>query len=316
MKLSETHLMQLAAVLDAGSVSRGALTLGLTQPAVSRSLASLEARVGEALFVRGKRPLQATPLGVQLASHGREILAASRRASDTVQGFIKGTRGLVRVGGVPFFMDAMISRMVADFQNLEPDVAVQQSYGNLGDLSAALENDLIDVAVVPMGGATAAPGFEFTEILPGRNIVACRAGHPLTRKRRLMTGDVADFPWVAPLPGSPLLSDLHSILLILGVPELSIRYSGGSLMSVINYMAETNALAVLPFSVVFAQRKENRIVVLPLDIPQPARSLGLLRRSQQPRPAAAERFAAHVIAAFDELKHLIKRHENAVVWGR
>lgn len=73
--------------------------------------------MGEALFVKGKRPLQATPLGVQLASHGREILAASRRASDTLQGFLKGTRGLVRVGGVNFFMDAMISRMVAGFQN-------------------------------------------------------------------------------------------------------------------------------------------------------------------------------------------------------
>ena len=316
MKLSESHLMQLAACLDAGSLSRGALTLGLTQSAVSRSLAMLEARVGEALFLRGKRPLQATPLGMQLASHGREILAASRRASDALQGFIKGTRGLVRVGGVPFFMDAMISRMVADFQNLEPDVAVQQSYGNLGDLSQALENDLIDLAVVPMGGATPAPGFAFTEILPGRNIVACRSGHPLTRKRRLTTADVADFPWVAPLPGSPLLSDLHSILLVLGVPDLSIRYSGGSLMSVINYMAETNALAVLPFSVVFAQRKENRIAVLPLDIPQPARSLGILRRTANPRSPAAERFAAHVIAAFEELKHLIKRHENAVVWGR
>ena len=87
------------------------------------------------------------------------------------------------------------------------------------------------------------------------------------------------------------------------------------MMSVINYMAETNALAVLPFSVVFAQRKENRIAVLPLDIPQPARSLGILRRSGIRSPAA-ERFAAHVIAAFEELKHLIKRHENAVVWGR
>ena len=87
-------------------------------------------------------------------------------------------------------------------------------------------------------------------------------------------------------------------------------------MSVINDMAETNALAVLPFSVVFAQRKENRIAVLPLDIPQPARSLGILRRVAEPRSPAAERFAAHVIAAFEELKHLIKRHENAVVWGR
>ena len=59
MKLNERHLMQLAAVLDAGGVSEGAAMLGLTQPAVSRSLAMLEARVGEPLFVKGRRPLQA-----------------------------------------------------------------------------------------------------------------------------------------------------------------------------------------------------------------------------------------------------------------
>ncbi|RUV13480.1 LysR family transcriptional regulator, partial [Mesorhizobium sp. M7A.T.Ca.TU.009.01.3.1] len=31
---------------------------------------------------------------------------------------------------------------------------------------------------------------------------------------------------------------------------------------------------------------------------------------------AAERFAGHVTTAFENLKHIIKRHENAVVWGR
>ncbi|NBZ87307.1 LysR family transcriptional regulator [Stagnihabitans tardus] len=316
MKLSESHLMQLAAVLDAGSISGGAANLGLSQPSVSRALAMLEARIGEPLFVKGKRPLQATALGAQIAAHGRVILAASRRASDTVKGFMTGTKGLVRIGGVPFFMDAMISRMVAEFQNLEPDVTVSQSYGNLPDLTAALQNDLIDLAIVPLGGPEAAAGFEFTEILAGRNIVSCRTGHPLLRKPRLHISDLADCPWVAPLPGSPLMSDLHSILLAHGMSEINIRYSGGSLMSVINYMAETNALAVLPFSVVFAQRKENRITVLPLEIPQPGRALGILRRAGVPKSLAADRLAAHVIRAFEDLKHLIKRHENAVIWGR
>ncbi len=316
MKLNERHLIQLAAVLDAGGVTEGAAHLGLTQPAVSRSLAMLEARVGEPLFIKGKRPLQATTLGQQLAAHGRIILAASRQASDAVQGFLRGTKGTVRVGGVPFFMDAMISRMIADFQNTEPDISVHQSYGNLPELSAALDSDQIDIGIVPMGLFDAAPGFEFTEILPGRNIVACRAGHPLLRKPRLQTSDLIDYPWVAPLPGSPLMSDLHAILLTIGMSELNIRYSGGSLMSVINYMAESGALAVLPHSVVFAQRRENRIAVLPFDIPQPNRSLGILRRVRGARTPAADRFAMHVIAAFEDLKHLIKRHEKSIVWGR
>lgn len=316
MKLNERHLIQLAAVLDAGGVSEGAAMLGLTQPAVSRSLAMLEARVGEPLFVKGRRPLQATPLGKQLATHGRTMLAASRKASDAVMGYLRGTAGMVRVGGVPFFMDAMISHMIADFQNREPDITVQQSYGNYADLAAALKADQVDLGIVPLGLTEVDPNYVFTEILPGRNIVACRVGHPLLRKPRLVTSDLVDYPWVAPLPGSPLMADLQMILTTIGLSELNIRYGGGSLMSVMNYMADTNALAVLPHSVVFAQRKENRIVVLPLDIPQPSRSLGILRLAHGGHVQAVDRFAAFVVAAFDDLRHLIKRHESAIVWGR
>lgn len=316
MKLNERHLMQLAAVLDAGGVSEGAAMLGMTQPAVSRSLAMLEARVGEPLFVRGRRPLQATPLGAQLAAHGRTILAASRKASDVVEGYVKGAYGTVRVGGVPFFMDAMISQMIAGFQNLEPEVTIQQSYGHLPELAAALAGDQIDLAVVPVGVMDLGAGYDYVELLPARNVVACRPGHPLMRRRRLQAPDLAAFPWVAPLPGSPLLTDLQMILMSIGVTHLSIRYSGGSLQSVIHYLAETDALAVMPFSVIFAQRRENRVTVLPYDIPQPHRSLGILRRSGPARAPAAERFASHVISAFETLKHVIQRHENAVVWGR
>lgn len=314
MRLNERHLMQLAATLDAGGVTGGAALLGLTQPAVSRSLAALEARLGAPLFEPGRRPLAPTPLGAELAAHGRVLLAASRRAAEAAEAHLRGASGLVRVGGVPFFLDAMISRMVATFQAAEPGVAVRQSYGNADEMAAMLLADLVDLAVVPLASGEARPGLRFTEILPGRNVVAARAGHPLARRRRLRAPDLLAFPWVAPLPGSPLHADLRSILVGLGAAEVAVRYSGGSLLSVETYMAESDALAILPFSVVFAQRKAGRLVALPFDIPQPQRALGLLRLPD-PRNPAALRLAAHVEASFADLRHLIRRHEEAIVWG-
>jgi DNA-binding transcriptional LysR family regulator len=316
MKLSEAHLIQLSAVVDAGSVSKGAAALGLSQPALSRSLAHLEARVGKPLFVRGRRPLQATALGVQLAAHGRRILIESRRATEAVQSLLRGTRGLVRVGGVPFFMDAMISRIIAGFQNQHPDVDFQQSYGNLSEVGAGLLADQLDLGIVPLGTSGEPDGLEFTAILAARNVVCCRTGHPLQRTKRLTTGDLGRFPWVAPLPGSPLLADLFAIRSSLGSVELDIRYSGGSLLSVINYLGETDALAVLPFSVWFAERKQHSIAVLPVDIPQPQRNLGLLRMEGPTRNPAAAAFADFVVQSFESMQQLILRHENAVVWRR
>ncbi|OYW96977.1 MAG: hypothetical protein B7Z15_23990 [Rhizobiales bacterium 32-66-8] len=180
---------------------------------------------------------------------------------------------------------------------------------------SAFDARLIYIVFVPFGSAHPGPAYEFIEILPGRNVVAFRTGHPLLRRPHPQATDLAAYPWIAPLPGSPLMTDLQMILLSIGLSELNIRYSGGSLMSVINFLADSEALAVLPFSVVFALRMDNRVTVLPFAIPQPDRSLGILRRRDGPRAPAAERFVRHVIGVFDDLKHTIQSHENAVVWS-
>jgi DNA-binding transcriptional LysR family regulator len=315
MKLDERHLIQLAAVAQAGGVTEGAALLGLTQPAVSRTLAMLERRVGEPLFLKGRRPLRPTPLGRALADHGQVMLAASRNASEIVDSFRQGASGVVRVGGTPFFMDALISSMIAEFQNASPDVRVEQSYGYLADLRAAINADRIDLAICPIDVLDEGSGMQFQVILPGRNVVACRSTHPLLMRRKVRTSELFDYPWIAPPPGSPLLADLRGMLLSLGATEIKIRYAGGSLASAINYMKSSDALTVLPHGVVFAYRNERAITALPVNIPHPNRALGLLRRSDALRAPSIDAFVSHIRKSFDTLKHLIRRHEQAVVWG-
>jgi DNA-binding transcriptional LysR family regulator len=315
MKIDERHLVQLAAVIESGGVTEGAATLGMSQPGVSRTLSMLEKRLGEPLFIPGRRPLQPTVIGRQLGLHGKTILAASRKASETVLGYKSGASGRVRLGGVPFFMDAVISTMVASFQMTEPDILVDQSYGHLAELIQELNANQIDLAITPVGSPDLGLDLEFEEILPGRNVIACGVGHPLLRKRRVSPKDVMNYSWVAPLPGSPLMLDLQSILLSLGISELAIRYSGGSLLSVVNYVASTNALAILPHSVVFSLRRENKVSIVPLEIPQPERTLGIITRKRVNFNPAARKLAAHIAQEFSDLKTIIARHERSIVWG-
>jgi DNA-binding transcriptional LysR family regulator len=315
MKLDERHLIQLAAVVQAGGVTEGAAALGLSQPAVSRTLAMLERRLGEALFVKGRRPLQPTPLGRALAEHGQAMLNASRKASDLVASFHHGKSGLVRIGGTPFFMDALISAAIAEFQNQYPDVRIDQSYGYLPELQAGLLSGRLDLAVCPIDILDEGSGLQFQEILPGRNVVACRSTHPLLLKRKLKAADLLDYPWIAPPPGSPLLADLRSLLLSLGATEIKVRYSGGSLTSALTYLKGTDALTVLPHGVVFAFRKEKAVTALPIGLPHPERALGMLSLANAPRSPAVQALVRHVSQSFDTLRHLIKRHEQAVVWG-
>jgi DNA-binding transcriptional LysR family regulator len=315
MKLDERHLIQLAAVVKTGGVTEGASLLGLAQSAVSRTLAMLEKRVGEPLFVKGRRPLLPTPFGLALAEHGLAMLAASRKASELVESFRVGKSGVVRVGGTPFFMDALIAGMCAEFQDTHPDVHIEQTYGYFADLRAALKADQIDLAICPIDILDEGSGLAFQQILPGRNVIACRVTHPLLLKRRPQPAHLLEYPWVAPPPGSPLSADLRALLLSFGATEIRVRYSGGSLTGVVNYLKAADALTVMPHSVVFAQRKEKTITALPVNIPHPERALAILRRTDAPTSPAAEQFASFVCTSFESLKHMIKRHEEAVVWG-
>jgi DNA-binding transcriptional LysR family regulator len=314
MKLSETQLTHLAAVVDAGSVGRAASALNVSQPALSRSLGLLESKIGKPLFVAGQRPLQATPIGLQLANHGRRIHSEIKRAAEAVDSLLRGSEGLVRVGGVPFFMDALISGMIGEFQATHRDVTVEQTYGNLDEIAAQLRSGQIDVGIVPLGSAAAPDKLQFHPILTARNVVACRVGHPLLQAAEPAISDLAHYPWVAPLQGSPLLTDLYAIRSLIGVSDLDMRYSGGSLLSVVNYMTSTDALAIMPFSVVFSERKRTTITVLPVDIPQPKRRLVVLRQSGRERNPAAVAFAAHIMSGFESLKQAIERNEKAVSW--
>ena len=314
MKIVEHHLVQLAAVIETGGVTEAAAMLGMTQSAVSRTISILEKRIGEPLFVSGRRPMQPTPLGEQLGLQGQAILASSRKAAEIIRSFKSGSSGRVRIGGVPFFMDAVVSPMIASFERGEPGIMVQQSYGNYPDLVAELDSGQIDLAVTPTGSLDLRADLSFEPILPARNVLACGAGHPLMRKRNLATEDIVTYPWVAPLPGSPLVLDLHNILLTLGLSEVSLRYAGGSLMSVMNYLMGTDALALMPHSVAYAVRGENKISVIPLDIPQPERALGIMTRRKPYSNPAGRKFVGHLRREFAELRRAIEKHERTIRW--
>src|SRR6516162_8482725 len=110
MKIDERHLAFLSAIVDCGGASEAASLLGTSQPALSRMITTLERRLGEPLFVKGRRPLRPTPLGATLASYGRAILDASRKAAEAAHNHKGGVAGLVRLGGVPYIMDGFVSR--------------------------------------------------------------------------------------------------------------------------------------------------------------------------------------------------------------
>lgn len=278
MKIDSSHLEILSAVVEHGGLTEGAAAIGKSQPSVSRTMALLEARVGAPLFEPGRRPLRPTELAQHLARLGKRIRQASNEASTLVDNYRKGRVGRLRISGTPIFMDGVIAQLIGEFQAQSPDIRVEQGYGYLNELLAQLRNDSLDLAVVPLRKDQLPEDLDFAPLILGRNVIACRKGHPLTRTKVITAEDLSKYRWVAPPENSPLFRDIQRMLAQFGLDEMPIAFSGGTYASIVGILAGSDTLSVLPASVMIVAGPSSALTTLPLQIAHPDRVLGMLSR--------------------------------------
>lgn len=314
MKIDPNHLHLLSAIIDTGGLSEGAAAIGKSQPSVSRTVSMLESRLGARLFEKGKRPLRPTELCRSLAEQGRLIGAANDAAQRAVALYARGKSGTARLAGTPIFMDGVISNMLASFQTAFPDVSIHQSYGYLKDLSEQLNAGSIDLAICPVRADQVPEGLSFKPILRGRNVIACAPSHPLARRATIKLADIAPYPWIAPPAGSPLYADLRDALSSIGIRDFKVSFTGGSLTSILSILAGSDALTVLPFSVVFMQQYQKSLTALPIRLDHPERALGVLWNEARPIRPAVQRLRHFIETEFSGLARQIESKGRDTVW--
>jgi len=166
-----------AAVHHAGSVSRAAEALGLSQPAVSHALTRLRLLLADPLFVRTAGGVRPTPRAERLAPQVQAALALLDVALHEGERFEPArsqrrfTLHMSDIGA-----DEFLPLLVADVGRRAPGVrlAVQQLAPEV--IGPALEDGRLDLA---FGYLPALAGTEHATLLEERYVVLLRRGHPL-----------------------------------------------------------------------------------------------------------------------------------------
>jgi LysR family pca operon transcriptional activator len=119
------HLQCFLAVFQLGSVQRAASSLSITQPAVSKTIAELEAILGAPLFERGRRGAAPTREGRLFAPHANESVAALREGVDKLLRHGANFPATVAIGVLPTVAGPLLPPAIAAFRTLWPSVSVQ-----------------------------------------------------------------------------------------------------------------------------------------------------------------------------------------------
>jgi DNA-binding transcriptional LysR family regulator len=133
-----------AAVAEARSFSAAAERLGVSKATVSKAVARLEARLGQALFHRTSRRLALTEAGRPLAERAARILAEARAAEEAARDGGSGLAGRIRVAAPLGFGIANIAPLIARFLREHPEVEIDL---NLSDARVDIVADGFDLAL-------------------------------------------------------------------------------------------------------------------------------------------------------------------------
>ncbi|MEC5405490.1 LysR family transcriptional regulator [Paraburkholderia sp. MPAMCS5] len=149
--MTPDQLITFAAVAEHRNISRAALALHLSQPAVSGQLRQLQDEFGEPLYQRDGRGVRLTPAGEQLASYAARLRETWRQAHayrDALRGLEHGT---LRIGATTTPASYLLPYLIADFHRRYPQVSVHTADGNTSDIVGALGS--VDIALIegPVG---------------------------------------------------------------------------------------------------------------------------------------------------------------------
>jgi DNA-binding transcriptional LysR family regulator len=197
MFMNFTQLRAFHAVASAGGFTRGALRLGISQPAVTVQVRALEERYGVLLFRRlGQR--------IELTEFGRDLWQRTRRVFAELDDLeeLMASAGELRVGRLEIGADGPFSVMdlVATFIRHYPGIAVAVRIGNAARVLTDLREARTDLAVLNLIEPDAE--LHAQALYRDRIVAFLPADHPSAGRRRLDLDDLAVLPLVLREPGS------------------------------------------------------------------------------------------------------------------
>lgn len=241
------HLMQLAVILDKGSITAASKHLMLAQPTLTRNMATLEMQAGTALFRRSRFGVRSTPIGDALAREGRAILRSVQLAREQVSRFQLGLHDQMRIGVGPLIgaglLPPLLQRLLANSPRLALTVSSLRPTDALDQL---LDGDL-DLVIAPAPDARPLAGISRQLLAEDRLGIYCAGSHPLTRRRRLAVRDFSDALWLSLGMASPYEREIVEMLTEGGVTRRRTQVvTRGDAMILMRLMQQGTHLAVLP----------------------------------------------------------------------
>ncbi|HJT81402.1 MAG TPA: LysR substrate-binding domain-containing protein [Chthoniobacterales bacterium] len=141
------HLRYFLAVAEAGSFSRAADRLGISQPSVSQQMRALETTLRVPLFQRRGKRILLTPRGLIFREHARSVLRQMENFLEELNSEPGQLRGALHLGVVPALNVPLVPELLGSFAADHPAISITVQEISSTEIETALEEGRMDVGL-------------------------------------------------------------------------------------------------------------------------------------------------------------------------
>ncbi len=269
------QLATLCAVIDRGSFSAAADALGISQPAVSSQIRSLEERLGERLLDRSGRGVRVTEAGRLVEGYARRMLELEgelRRAIGDAGGRIAGR---LELGSSTGPGEVLLPRLLARFRAAHPDVTISLVVHDSRTICELVLGGELEFGIV--GATRPQRGLEFGHFLRDELVLIARPDHPLAEKTTLTLAQLAEVDLLMQQRGSGVRDTLEAAFRATGLRVEPASVELGLQQSVKAAVLDGMGVTVISRGSVMTELAEGRLVAVPIAGGELARDFATVR---------------------------------------
>jgi len=299
------RLIELLRIAQHGSYTRAASAQGVSQPALSSSIAVLEKKLGVRLLKRSRHGATLTEFGQMLVGHAEAIDAVLARAAGDIELKKHGLEGSLIVGVSPIACVDIVPDAIARLKRDVPNISVHVQERPDDELITCLRSGEIDVMISPTGLTTDPPDIECQVLLQDMFVVIMRSAHRLAREKSISLADLRDQPWVMPNERTTMWRQIEALFAAENEPWPLHCIATNSITAVKSLVIRSDCVSVSSGRLVRLEAQAGYIACVPLRKRHFMREI-CLRRRQAVLTPVAQRF----IAAIHDVIEDIRRAES------
>lgn len=260
------RLSHALALAEHRNFARAAAALHITQPALSRSIHSLEDGLGVRLFDRSPRDIKPTAFGELVLRHARGLELSARDLEYELH-LAKGMEiGKLNVGAGPYGAASIVGVPIGQMSKLYPKLRSKVLIAPWQELPTRIRAREVDLVVSDVSELWGQDDLEITPLTRHPGFVVCRPDHPLTRQKNVTLEQVFRFPLAGPnLPQNAVEKVLQQMPIaardhVARNGLLSLTCDSSSVLKAI--LTESDAISILSLFMVIKELKNGELAII------------------------------------------------------